>query len=61
MVLLQVFYQAALQLLYGITYHLQEAGQYMQQQAFIIVASLCTKAPGQDIVDEFERAKKEAD
>ncbi len=29
--------------------------------AFIIVASLCTKAPGQDIVDEFERAKKEAD
>lgn len=25
---------------------------------FIIVASLCTKAPGQDIVDEFERAKK---
>ncbi len=27
---------------------------------FIIVASLCTKAPGQDIIDEFEKAKKAA-
>ncbi len=25
---------------------------------FIIIASLCTKAPGQDIIDEFEKAKK---
>ncbi|MCI8748663.1 MAG: sodium/proline symporter PutP [Lachnospiraceae bacterium] len=27
---------------------------------FIIIASLCTKAPGQDIIDEFEKAKKAA-